>query len=314
MKKKLFSMFAVIFALSIMVIFVGAGCDEDGNNGQSNLIVSWTAPGGLIVTAAVDNEALTSGGYVRQGNDVYFAWTGVSADCRVEIHRGTMRLHYLVGNGNWTLPNVRTNQSLVFTVISQDAPDCNVCGDSGEHCVECCDDTDCAICNDDSPSCDVCNDSGEHCIECCTHPNPHCPICCDDTVHCRECCDDTTCAICNEAFIDMRFSGDHRSGLNSWGLYDSEGNRLDTNPVTGGQRAVVWVGDTVTLRWNMSIIDYRITMRFIGTLILMTNAAGAVQTRHSNVLNTGNDWSFTFEVLPSHSVHPNPITMDLRDN
>ena len=292
--KKIKLIVAVIFALSVVGVFAGASCEED--NGQTMHTVSWTAPSGLYVAATSDNEVLVNGGYIQQGSDVLFAWTGVLTGFQIEIHRGTVRLHYFAGNANWTLSNIIANQNLVFTVASiagNGNVDCAACNDSGEHCVECCDDADCVVCNENKPDCTVCNDSGEHC---------------------SECCDDLTCDICNGAYIDIRFLGDYGSGLNSWDLYDSEGNRIDTNSVSGAQRAAVLIGDTVSLRWNMNIIDYRITMRFVGTLILMTTVAGNVQNRHASVLNTGNDWSFTFEVLPMHSVYPGSITMDFRYN
>jgi len=210
---------------------------------------------------------------------------------------------------------------------------CPVCCDFEGHCPECCDVVGhCSECCNIVGHCPDCCDVVGHCPNCCTHPYPHCQICCDvvghcpdccDVVghcpdccdivgHCHDCCDDLDCNLC-VARVNIRINGSFnaRQGLIYWGFYDSNNNKIDTHAVPGAaQQASVRVGDVVTLRWSVDIEIHGILLRLGARPVLRTTVQG-ILTMESGVVRDGNNWDYSFTVLPAHAIHPFLITVDM---
>ncbi|MCL2255381.1 MAG: hypothetical protein FWC11_00805 [Firmicutes bacterium] len=141
---------------------------------------------------------------------------------------------------------------------------------------------------------------------------PDCDVCLDSGEHCRNCCDDEDCQTCTAARINIIFMG-ARAGVESWGIYDANGNALNFSNIPSGHQFQVRAGDILTLRWNSDIEGWGMFMRIGGDVILRTNTDGQIEEMDPRLTRDGDNWEIEIEVLRAHSLSPLVILMNITD-
>jgi len=248
--KKIMLTFCFMLCFSIMAIFSAMGCNN--TNGNTMHRITWSAPGGIDVTATVNGLNFNSGDNIEDGADLRLEWDGVAAAHRVQIMRGNAVLNSQLGSGYWILENIDGSRSLVFRIT---AP-CIGCGEFND-CI-CCDECNAYPC--ECVDCDVCNDlSGdEHCPGCCPLDCPVCPV-----------------------RVSVHIERIHTTATLTWFLEDEDGNRLTMQSVNENNFELsFFVGDSFRLRWTYGALSLELTLTIIIGGQVINSGWGLLSTRN----------------------------------